>query len=371
MAKCFLGYSGAYGHVMERVRKLLTVIGFDVDVFDEPVSVPVGTEIGRRIQAADCAVVLIGPHVRPTETFSGSLQPAGIPVSEADAAHHLGKDVVLVLHNGIHPPVFFSGEVWPHFDFWDNESFLEQYHNITKRLIELKDGIELPWTDANYTFTRGEIINVIESSETLLIVVNHEAIARQPCGVFDHSIDTCGDLTPAAALGAVSATITQTGGEPRKLSIVAKEATDFIYRYNVVAEPRLGSRQAITYRRSFRVHNRFPLSRRGLQMRVEESQNYTYPAEMFGNRYYGDCFEVFAPMHSLKLAIHFPWETRILSHDVIVTDFAGERNERLTQKVRADAEFRDDDTHGRRVLELRVERPTLNHRYYLLYEPGD
>lgn len=370
MAKCFLGYSSSYRHVMERVRNLLDAIGFEVDVFDEPARNPLGTEVERRITGADCVVVLLGPQERPTEHSPGILQPARIPASEAEAAHHLGKEVVLVLHEGIQPPIFFGEEVWPHFDFWDNESFLDQYHNAAKRLLELKEGIDLPATDANYTFKRAEIINIVESREALNIVVNHEAIARQPCGTFDHSIETCDDRTPSAAFGQISALIKQTGGEERQIKILEREVTDFVYRYHVVVEPKVGSRQSISYRRSFKVRNRFPLSRAELQARVEEARGYPYPLDIFGSRFYGDSFDVYSRLYGFKLAIHFPWDVNILSHDVVVTDFAGEKNEKLTQKVRNGIKPWDDDTNGRRVLELFVEFPEVNHRYFLLYEPG-
>jgi hypothetical protein len=355
---------------MERVRNLLDAIGFEVDVFDEPARNPVGAEIERRITGADCVVVLLGPHERPNEIPHSVLQSARIPASEAEAAYHLGKEVVLVLHEGIQPPIFFSEEVWPHFDFWDTESFLDQYHHTAKRLLELREVIDLPVTDANYTFRRAEIINIIESSEALNIVVNHEAIARQPCGTFDHSIEICDDYTPSAAFGQISASIKQTGGEERQVKLVVKEATEFVYKYHVVVEPKVGSRQSISYRRSFRVRNRFPLSRAELQGRVEEARDYSYPTEVFGSRFYGDSFDVYSRPYCFKLAIHFPWDVKILSHDVVVTDFAGEKNEKLTQKVRDKIRPWDDDTNGRRVLELSVEFPEVNHRYFLLYEPG-
>jgi len=371
MAKCFLGYSESYKHVMLRVKNLLEAFSFEVDVFDEPSAQSLETELEQRIQSSDCAVVLIGPHRRPSNDDMGrQVMLAPVAVAEAQRARSANKAVVIVLHEGVQAPVFFRDEVWPHFDFWDNEKTLDQYHHLAKVLLELKLGLELPETNATHQFQRGEIIHVI-SPPYMDIIKIHEVTARQVCGAFDHVIDTAGDGTPAAALGPITDyKVMQIKGEKKEIKIVVSDINDYLFNYVVTISPKLRERETITYRQSFRVRNRFPLTHSELLERISQIEDYPYP-KIFGERFYGESFEVTDPMFSLKLAFQLPWEVIVLSYEVIVTNLAGEINEKLSKRARKYVSMIDDDKSGMKVIELSLERPEPGHCYYLLYEPGD
>jgi len=368
MTKCFLCYSESYKPLMLRMKNLLVGIGFEVDVFDEPAQESTDKITKERISAADCVLVLLGPHAKPdTSTTRTILAPAQRPMAEATLANALEKPVVLILHHEVSPPPFFSDQTWPHFDFWSAENFFDNVHHVVKRLLELKESFELP-RDTNYEIKKVEFINRIESRDSLVSASYNEIIARNPCARFSHSIDTAKDETPEAAIGQVTCNISQTLGEPKTIKIITTKVTDFEYSYVVEVSPKLRRGETIGYRRFNRIRNRFPLTRSELETRIGKPG---FP-EVYGRRFYGDAFDVVADLRSLRFAIHFPWDVNIVSYDVVVLDYeTRDRNEAVTAKARNFLKFRLDEVMGERILELIIDRPNINHSYYLLYEPGD
>lgn len=355
---------------MVRVRDLLASIGFSVDVFDEPSQNRADDEAKRRILAADCVVVLLGPHKAPDPSdASESITFAQFPAAEAHLAQNSSKPICIVLHQGISPPPFLSEQTWPHFDFWSSEEYAANVHHLVRRFLELKEGLELAPSSRRYEFKRAEIINRIKSEAELITIVIHEVIAREPCDKFGHSVDTARVETPEAELQIDDFRISQTSGDAKELKIIKTEVTPFEYNYNVVCSPKLRSNETIGYRRVFRQRNRFPLTRSSLSKQASQKG---FPKPIFSYRFYGDAFDVSANMQSFRLAFYFPANVKIISYDAIVIDTETlDRNESLTDKARQGLKLTFDDIEDELVLELRVEKPSISHSYYLLYEPGD
>lgn len=100
-ATCFLSYSDSYRHAMVRLRDLLESIGFQVEVFDDPVDSRADNEARRRIIAADCFVALIGPHARESADDGGHASDSAVadyPIAEAQLAITSSKPAVLIFH---------------------------------------------------------------------------------------------------------------------------------------------------------------------------------------------------------------------------------------------------------------------------------
>src|SRR6476659_3286956 len=139
MPRVFLSYSSAYGHLLEPFRRLLQVLEFDVDVFDEPdINRPPASIVQSRLGAADAVVVLLGPSEH-TSASGSTVDAARWPNEECILAVTLKKPMAIILHAGTRLPQLTENLQTPAvFDFWDANSFLRSVPHVIKHLQDLR-----------------------------------------------------------------------------------------------------------------------------------------------------------------------------------------------------------------------------------------
>lgn len=373
MAKCLLSYSSAYGHLKEPFMRLLNILGFEVDVFDEPnIERPPKSIVEERISAVDAVVVLYGPSLKPDATHM-TIEGALWPHFEADYAIRQNKPLALIVHPKTQLPVLLEDyQTYPQFDFWKSEAFLENVHHIVKHLLDLKRRIDMPEGSQPYYFKNVVCRNKINfKGDQTRISVYHEVVARQVCSRFLHTIDTGADETSDAKLGKATfkqdEVATYPPNEYHRVTLTPLNCTDYKFDYYIDIEPPLGPGERLGYRRIFVAPNRFPLSYDALLIRSKEAG---FPLA-FPSGFYGDYFEVPYEIEKITLAIHFPMRVKIEEKNVLVLhSLTFEENRAESEKSKRLLRLEENPGLSEHVLELTVWHPVINHNYYLLYRPG-
>lgn len=373
MATCFLSYSSNYSHLKDPFRRLLQVLGFEVDVFDEPhIGSPPKPVVQERLKNADAVLILYGPP-KKVEGNQDDIEGAIWPHYEADLAYDLKKPLALIVHPHVKLPLILADyQTCPQFEFWNPQSFLDNTHHIVKHLLDLKRLVDLPEGSQPYYFKK--VIyryRIYDSGVKTKICVYNDIVARQVWRTFLHKIDTGGDMTPDAMFS---------GCGPESYSVEALPDSDFHrvqmsptrctnheFEYIVNIDPPLAPGERFGYQRSFVVPNRFPLTKSEL---ISRSQKEGYPS-IFPQNFYGDLFETPYEMDRVTLAIHFPSKVKIVDRKVLVThSLSHEENKQETNRCRDFLRLHEEPGEFEHILELRVPRPIINHNYYLLYSPG-
>lgn len=374
MPRCFLSYNSAYGHLVEPFRRLLQVLEFEVDVFDEPdLENSPATIAKRKIDAADAVVVLLGPD---SQTASGQPDPARWVNEECLYSLTLKKPLAIIRHLKTRLPELAEGTQTPAtFDFWDAASFQRSVHTIVKHLQDLKRQFELPPGSHPYVFTKGVIRNRIQRS-TLLVQVYHEVITREPWDSFFHALDTGQDQSEDAVIDLLSEEVeidVPIGGDLHRAELRFGKRTKREVEYYVDVKPRLAAGEKLGYRREFELKNRFPLTRADLETRASKP-GFPDHFRLDGRLYYGDVYDVSDEMDAIELAFYFPWKVRLSNRDVVVLrSGVWQVNQYETNRCREQGflQLEDHVQDGVRVLTLSVRRPLMNHSYVLLYGLAD
>jgi len=260
MPKAFLAYSSAYGHLLEPFRRLLQVLEFDVDVFDEPdINRPPAAVVQNRLGSADAVIVLLGPGERPSAP--GSVVDASrYPNEECILAVTLKKPLAIILHPGTRLPQLAENlQTSPVFDFWDANSFLRSSPHIVKHLQDLRRQFDLPPGNHPFVFTKGVARNRIQRS-SLFLHLYHEAVVREPWDSFHHSIDTGLDQTDDTVIRLLSDEVevdAPIGGDLHRPEIVFGKRTNKELEYLVKVHPGLTAGEKFAYRREFEIQNWF------------------------------------------------------------------------------------------------------------------
>ena len=370
MPRCFLSYSSGYGHLLDPFRRLLQVLEFEVDVFDEPdLEHPPVAIVQRRIDAADAVVVLLGPD---SQNAGSQPEPARWANEECIYSLTLKKPLAIIRHLKTRLPEMAEGVQTPAtFDFWDAVSFQRSIHAIVKHLQDLKRQFELPPGNHPFVFTKGVIRNRIQRS-ILLIQVYHEAIARQPWDSFYHAIDTGHDESEDAVIDLISGDVdvdVPIGGDLHRAEIRFGKRTRQEIEYYVDVKPGLTAGEKLGYRREFELKNRFPLTRADLEARASKPGFPDY-FRLDGRLYYGDVYDVSDEMDAIELAFYFPWKVRLSNINLVVLrsgTWQINRDETSRCRDQGFLQLEDHAQDGERVLTLSVRRPLMNHSYVLLY----
>ncbi|MEO1369513.1 MAG: hypothetical protein AAFX50_20225, partial [Acidobacteriota bacterium] len=333
---------------MKRVRDLLTVLGFEVDVFDEPSAARPDEEAERRIHRAECVVILLGP----AQPGADASQLAEWPLAESLIAKSSAAPLLIILHEDSPPPQMLTHEAWPRFDFWDPKSYADSVHLVAKRLIELNRSIGIRETSQLYEFRVAEIINRVKSEQEVEVTVLNEAVAREPCGVFFHRIDLRGmSLEEAQSRWRIQ----QLTGDRKELAIIPKSVDDGILTYHVTMSPSLRTGESVLYRRVFQLPNNFPLDQKSV-----EKASQSLDIANFDRRMFGSSFEIQHHLHYFRLAIKLPIDVSLDRTDVVVVDLRTRQAlAGLGDKHRGAIKENVDMEHGERVIELKVSKPEL------------
>lgn len=376
MPKAFLVYSSAYGHLVEPFRRLLQVLEFDVDVFDEPdIDRPPSGIVQSRLGAADAVVVLLGPQ-EPASTPGATVEAARQANEECIQAITLKKPLAIILHPGTRPPQLADNlQTPPKFDFWDPGSFLRSAAHVFKHLQDLRRQFEIPPGNHPFVFTKSVVRNRIQKS-SLSVQVYHEAVVRQPWDSFHHSLDTGFDQSDDAVLKLLSEEVdidAPIGGDLHRPEVVFGKRADKEIEYFVNLRPGLSAGEKFGYRREFELQNRFPITKAELEERAARS-GFPPQFRQDGRLYYGDVWDVLHEMDNVVLAFHFPWKVRLVGHRALALTYGTRQlNKEETGRCNTSDTVRvdEDPQSGERTLTLSVRRPLINHSYVLLYELGE
>jgi hypothetical protein len=126
------------------------------------------------------------------------------------------------------------------------------------------------------------------------------------------------------------------------------------------------------YRREFEVNNYFPLTKEDLQKMAEE-EGFPDLFKIDGRIYYGEAYDVLYDMEIVTLAIHFPRRVTLRSKRAFAfSTMQNMVNAQETERCISGNNLRLEEVpdSAERVLSLTVRRPSINHQYVLLYEPG-
>ena len=376
MAKCFLSYSAPYRPVMETVRRLLESLEFQVDVFDGPdLDRPQVAVFQQRIAAADCVVLLLGPLKHEPDRQDS--EPAPAPVEEGLYAVAKDKPVAIILHPGMRVPESIRNLQTPvRFNFWDSSALLANVHNIVKHLLDLKRRVDLPPGDQPFLYTRAVTRNRIQRSGTMVVDVYHEAVARQECSRFHHSLDTGLDRRKKSWIKLVAddayeiqATLNP-GRHDVKLAFDEVSEREISYFVNV--DPPLLPGERFGYRREFEINNFFPLKRADL-LAIADEEGFPELYKLDGRVYYGDLYNVVYEMESITIEIHFPRSVALASQRAFAFS-TGSKTVNAVETERCNTAecltLQEAPDSRERVLSLTIRRPIINHEYVLLYEPA-
>lgn len=373
MPKVFLSYSSAYGHLLEPFRRLLQVLEFEVDVFDETdINRPPAHIVQSRLGAADAVVVLLGPGEQPIAPGSPA-DASRWPHEECILAVTLKKPTAIILHYGTRLPQLAENLQTPAvFDFWDPSSFLRSAPNVVKHLQDLRRQFDLPPGSHPFVFTKSVVRNRIQRS-SLYVQIYHEAVVRQPWDSFHHSIDTGLDKSEDAVVQLLSEDVeidAPIGGSLHRPEIVFGKRTDKEIEYFVNLRPGLSAGEKFGYRREFELQNWLPLTRADLE---ERAGKVGFPPQFRqdGRLYYGDTWDALYEMDSITLIFHFPWRVKLAGHRALALTYGTHhvnREETERCNTRQALWVEEEPQSGERILTLSVRRPVINHSYVLLYE---
>ena len=366
--RCFLCYSGAYSHLKDPMRKLLSSVGFDpVDVFDEPQMHTIDSVVKERLAAADAVVVLYGPSARPSSD-GARMDGAQWPLVEASIAIGMQKPWILILHKGLPVPGILQSQAAPSFDFWDPNSFLENAHHVVRHLLQLRSTIDVP-TPPRFRFKKAMSRRHMRDDGPELLEVYHQVVALQQCAVFGHTIDVAGDSNlkmpdPADLHAKIQLTLAPQG-MTASIRYAAHDASKVDYFVDV--SPPLVPGQELGYLRTFELPPSLPRTRAEIAARESAPG---YPLH-FGKGMYGDSWEVLYVIEEIVCSIHFPRSVDLASYGVRVFDFhTHETNIDEAARCQPLVRFKQDPWEPERILELTVPHPVMNHRYILVYEPA-
>ncbi len=375
MPKVFLSYSSAYGHLLEPFRRLLQVLEFDVDVFDEPdLDRPPASVVQSRMGAADAVVILLGPVAR--DSPGSPIEASRWPNEECILAATLKKPMAIIVHPGTRLPQLAENLQTPAvFDFWDPGSFMRSVSHILKHLQDLRRQFELPPGNHPFVFTKGVVHNRLQRS-SLFVQVYHEAVVRQPWDSFHHALDTGLDKSEDAVIHLLSEEVdidAPVGGDLHRPEVRFGAKSDRSLEYFVNLRPGLSAGEKYGYRREFELQNWFPLTRADLELRSLK-QGFPSQFRQDGRLYYGDVWDVLYEMDSIALFFHFPWRVKLSGYRAIALTYGTHHiNRDETDRCNTrDALWMDEDPQGgERTLALSVRRPVINHSYAVLYELGE
>jgi hypothetical protein len=380
MARCFISYSYDYRHIMEIMRNVLRVLEFDsVDVVDEPDDQrPPHALVEKRIEEADCVLVLYGPQHQP-QRGKRDFEGAKWPHEEAIFAYGKRKPLTLILHTGTKLPEFLNDLQSPaRFDFWDHQSFLDNVHNILKHLMDFKRRVDLPAGHQPYRYKEVMVRYRIHTSGTLLSETwYHHVIVSQIRDSFHHSLEAGDHVAVQNLLNCISDKRYELevgpGGNWHEISIEQDSYNDRKFEYLVRVAPPLQPGEELGYRRTFERENWFPLTTNEIQAALSRREGRPdFPPELSEGRFFGTNVDILYDADSLTMAIHFPKRVRLKCHHVVVVDFLNRLNQNPNETERCNAKEHlqviESPASAERVLELTVPRPLFNNSYYLLYE---
>ncbi len=377
MPTYMLCYGSAYKHLKEPFRRLMESLGCEaVTVFDHPEFGSVSDIALERIEKSNGCVALLGPSRRP-EPGQSSFDLATWPNDEAKIALSHRKPVALIVHEGCELSGFGAADqAAARFDFWSPQSFMDNVHFVAQAFVrpEAPSGQDRRRADAAIPLQEGGDAQPHPGDGSLVVQYNHEAIVQEPRAYFAHELDSGGDLTEDAKLPAPDdmscQIVIRASGVARNATIEWGPRTDHSLKYVVRIEPDLQTGEEVSYSRRFRFpKNRFPLTRAELARRAARPG---FP-ERFPPAMYGDCYDVYAEIKELTLAMHFPGNVRIKPPRALVVESEGKRieNKLQTEKCRDRVRCYQDEDSLDTVVELKVDAPLMGHSYYILYEPVD
>jgi len=376
MPKCFLSYSSAYGHLLDPLRRLLQVLEFDVDVFDEPdISRPPADVVHSRLATADAVVVLLGPREQVAAGGS-AVEPSRWPNEECILAATLKKPLAIILHPGTRLPQMAENLQTPAvFDFWDSGSFLRSAPQVVKHLQDLRRQFDLPPGNHPFIFTKGVVHNRIQRSY-LSLQIYHEVVVRQPWDSFHHALDTGLDQSEDALISLLSEKVevdAPIGGVLHRPEVAFGKRTHKEIEYFVKVSPGLSAGEKYGYRREFELENWFPITRADLEARAAKA-GFPQQYRQDGRLCYGDVYDVLFEMDSIQLIFDFPWRVKLSGRRALALSYGTRqvnRDETERCNTRDSLWVEEDPQRGERILTLSVRRPLINHSYVLLYELGE
>lgn len=234
-----------------------------------------------------------------------------------------------------------------------------------RRLLELRETVELPPGSQGYEFKQAEIIKKILPNGELRTIAIHEVTAREACDKFFHQLDTSGDRSLEGGLGEVTFSIAQFAGEEKVLTVEPRRVDPFSFEHFVLCKPKLRPGETIGYRRTLCSKNYYPMTLGELSERRKKAEL----PKIFDEKQYGDSFHVKHDLRSFRLAYKFPSDTRVSEVYAKVVDLQtrGERSALSAEAQKRVKRYLDLE-HDELVLELRVDKPLIGHSYYLIYE---
>lgn len=375
MASCFLAYSSGYKEIVQPIHRLLKSLEFEVEseiATDDEAQLPTD-----KITRSDCVLALYGPEKRP-EANQAVTQAASRVKKEIQFAKAMNKPLALVRHltTSLETSLESDHPDSPTFDFWNPASFMENVPQIVKTILDLKRRVDLPPGAAPYHYRKSSCRSILRSLDRPLeVVVFHEVVARQPCSLFHHQLDTGGDLT-AQLLNfdpAKTELHASVNGEPREIELVPLKQTEREFEYNIRLKKPLSSGEVLSYYRKFYFKNHLPLTRAEMD---ERSVLTGYPKifKKFGAYYYGDVWDVLYEMENISLGYEFPLSVKVGNIKACVIEFLS-RAENKQESARCNnpnyLSVKDDLENNRRDIRLTVPKPIINHSYMLLYEPEE
>lgn len=369
MSKCFLSYSSSYRHLKEPFCHLLEVLGFEVEVFDGPDQSSIPEAVISKINKSDALVALYGPGYKPSKKQK-CFEGAKWPHDEVVLARGMSKPIVIILHSNTCLPSALEGYSTPaRFDFWNPQNFMENVHHIVKSLSDFKRTIEYLGGEQPFLYKRVVCRFRVLSFELMNIEIYNEVVARKTWSIFHHSIDYSYDNkvilpSPEKLQYKIEKRL---GPESLKVIIKFGDCTNQRIEYFIIIEPELEPGQTLGYWRSFQIPNTLPLTRSQVS---DRSNNKDIPKNL-GQNSYGDCWLVTNESDDFTYAFHFPRDVKLKNYGACVWhNDTKQENIDETERCRPLVEFKEDPDMSEQILELTVQKPLINHAYFLLYEPA-
>jgi hypothetical protein len=369
MPKCFLSYSSSYDHLKEPFRQLLEALGFEVEIFDGPDQNSIPEAVISKIDKSDAMVALYGPGYKPIKKQK-CFEGAKWPHDEVVLARGMSKPIVIILHSHTCLPSALEGYSTPaRFDFWNPQSFMENVHHVVKSLSDFKRTLEYLRGEQPFLDKKVVCRFRILSYELMTIEIYNEVVARKKWSVFHHAIDySYDDNVILPSLPELKYKLEKrVGPESINATIKFGDCTTNQIEYFVILDPELEAGQSFGYWRSFQIPNTLPLTRSQIAIR---SKNTDIPKKL-GDYSYGDCWLVTTELDSFTLAFHFPRNISIKKYGACVWhNDTKQENVDETERCKALVEFQNSPDMSEQILELTVQKPLVNHAYFLLYEPA-